>query len=119
MKTFTIEQRKKLLEEELGRIVDILRREYDPEKIILFGSLAKGDIHEWSDIDLLIVKKTRKRPLERIMEVSHLINPRAGIDLFVYTPDEFNTLLKERFSFLTEIVKKGKVLYEKGDRRVA
>ncbi len=115
MKLFTVEQRKKLLEEELSRVTDILKRHYNPEKIILFGSLAEGHVHEWSDIDLLIVKKTAKRPIERILEVCHLIKPTVGIDLFVYTPEEFDTLEKERISFLTNIIEKGKVLYEKRD----
>lgn len=113
MKLFTVEQRRKLLEEELGRIVELLTRYYEPEKIILFGSLAEGDIQEWSDIDLLIVKKTTKRPLDRILEASRLIRPTIGIDLFVYTPDEFASLMQEKFSFLTAIAQKGKVLYEK------
>jgi predicted nucleotidyltransferase len=113
MKLFTVEQRKKLLEEELDRIVGVLKRDYDPEKVILFGSLADGDVHEWSDIDLLIIKKTMKRPIDRILEVSRLIKPAIGIDLFVYTPDEFSSLLNERYSFLCHIDKKGKVLYEK------
>lgn len=113
MKLFTIEQRKKLLEEELSRIVEVLRRDYEPERVILFGSLAEGDIHEWSDIDLIIVKKTAKRPIDRILEVSRLIKPGIGIDLFVYTPDEFDTLAQGRFSFLTTIARKGKILYEK------
>lgn len=62
MKLFTVERRKKLLEEELSRIVGLLKRDYEPEKIILFGSLAEGDMHEWSDIDLLLIKKTTTRP---------------------------------------------------------
>lgn len=115
MKLFTGEQRKRLLEDELRRIVGVLKRDYEPEKVILFGSMAEGDMHEWSDIDLLIVKKTTKRPLDRILEACHLIKPTVGIDLFVYTPDEFETLLREKFSFLTKIAQKGKVLYEKRD----
>jgi predicted nucleotidyltransferase len=115
MKIFTVEQRKKLLEEELNRMVEALKRDYEPEKVILFGSMAEGNLHEWSDIDLLIIKKTTKRPLDRILEASRLIKPAVGIDLFVYTPDEFATLLREKFSFLTKIAQKGKVLYEKRD----
>jgi len=115
MKLFTIEQRKKLLEEELSRILEVLKRDYRPERVILFGSLAEGDIHEWSDIDLFIVKKTAKRPIDRILEVSRLIKPKIGIDLFIYTPDEFGALVKEKFSFLSGVVEKGKVLYEKRD----
>lgn len=113
MKLFTVEQRKILLEEELLRVIEVLKRNYEPEKVILFGSLADGDMHEWSDIDLLIVKETTERPLDRILEVCRLIKPTIGIDLFVYTPEEFNTLVQEKFTFLTNITRKGKVLYEK------
>ncbi len=115
MKLFTVEKRRKLLEEELSRIIEILKRNYEPEKILLFGSLADGDIHEWSDIDLLIVKKTTKRPIDRILEAVRLINPTIGIDLFIYTPDEFDTLVREKTTFLTDVSRTGKVLYEKGN----
>jgi predicted nucleotidyltransferase len=113
MKLFTRAERKKLLEEELYRIAEVVKEEYDPEKIILFGSLAEGKVHEWSDIDLLIVKRTSKRPIERCLEVCKLIKPKIGIDLFIYTPEEYETFINERFSFLTNILKMGKILYEK------
>ena len=113
IKLSTITERKKLLNEELDRIIAVIKRGYKPEKIILFGSLADGKVHEWSDIDLLIVKKTRKRPIERCLEVCRLIRPKIGIDLFIYTPEEYERLVNERFSFLINILKMGKVLYEK------
>jgi predicted nucleotidyltransferase len=37
---------------------------YKPEKVILFGSFAEDDIHEWSDIDMVIIKETSLRPIE-------------------------------------------------------
>lgn len=46
-----------------------IRDGYEPEKIILFGSLARGDTHEWSDIDLLIVKDTDASYGERVKEL--------------------------------------------------
>lgn len=57
MKQSSVEERKILLDAELKKIVEVLKQEYDPEKIILFGSLLDGNIHEYSDIDLLIIKK--------------------------------------------------------------
>ena len=61
----TAEQRSEILRNELKRIVSIIKKGYNPEKIILFGSLANGKIHQWSDIDMLIVKDTDKRPVDR------------------------------------------------------
>jgi len=113
MKLGTIQDRQKSLNEELGRIVTIIQSEYDPEKIVLFGSLVSESVHEWSDIDLLVIKKTDKRPIERTMELTQLIRPRVGIDLFIYTPEEIELLLKERYPFLLNILKTGKTMYEK------
>jgi len=121
MKTtvFTQEGRKEALKKELDRIVQIITEKYCPERIILFGSLAKDRVHEWSDIDLLIIKETDKRPIDRCVDLAGLVKPKIGIDFLVYTPDEYDTLLKEKFSFLVDIEKHGRVLYEKRDRRVA
>ncbi|MBM4066199.1 MAG: nucleotidyltransferase domain-containing protein [Planctomycetes bacterium] len=113
MKLFTITERKHLLEEEIHRIVEIIKKDYAPDRIILFGSLAEGKVHEWSDIDILIVKRTSKRHIERCLEVCKLIKPKIGIDLFIYTPEEYETFINERFSFLANILKMGKILYEK------
>lgn len=119
MKLSTIEEREKLLKDELIRIVGVIQNEYDPERIILFGSMAVKKVHEWSDIDLLIIKKTSKRLIERALEVGRLIQPKVGIDLFIYTPEEYEILLKERSSFLQSVLKTGETVYEKRDRRMA
>jgi predicted nucleotidyltransferase len=119
MKLSTVEEREKLLKDELIRIVGVIQNEYDPERIILFGSMAVKKVHEWSDIDLLIIKKTSKRLIERALEVGRLIQPKVGIDLFIYTPEEYEILLKERSSFLLSVLKTGETVYEKRDRRMA
>ena len=49
------------LEETLERILSVLEEQYHPEQVIVFGSLASGNITETSDLDLLIVKETDKR----------------------------------------------------------
>jgi predicted nucleotidyltransferase len=106
--------RRTQLESELRRFLPLLRDQYQPEKVILFGSLATGDTWEWSDIDLVIVKDTKQRFLDRIKEVIRLLQPRVGVDVLVYTPQEFLQLSSERAFVRTEIQTKGKVLYERG-----
>ena len=108
VKLLNVNERKKILKSELNRIVNIIKREYKPDRIILFGSLANGKVHEWSDIDLLIVKDTEKRPVDRCIEICKLVHPNVGIDLFVYTPTEYEGLLEEKFSLLMNILKEGK-----------
>lgn len=106
-------ERKALLEKELARIIETLKREYQPQKILLFGSLVTGRTGPWSDIDLLLVKQTNKRFVERLKEVALLTQPRVGVDFFVYTPGEFDEMSKEPNSFQhREMLEKGRVLYD-------
>ena len=111
----TVVRRKNLLERELNRYLEILIGTYKPEKVILFGSMAKGEPGEWSDVDLVIIKETDLPFLDRIKEVMKLLRPRVGVDILVYTPEEFERLSRERAFVRNEVVGKGKVLYE-GDR---
>ena len=113
MKLHTLQEREQSLRDELDRMIEVIRTEYRPEKIILFGSLADDAVHEWSDIDLLIIKETDKRPIDRNIELVRLIRPTVGVDLFIYTPHEFAVLLNEKYSFLLNILKTGKTVYEK------
>ena len=106
-------RRKKLLERELNRYLEILIGTYKPEKVILFGSMARGEPSEWSDVDLVIIKETDLPFLDRVKEVMRLLRPRVGVDILVYTPEEFEHLSRERAFVRNEIVSKGKVLYER------
>lgn len=74
----------------LSEIVEKLKSEYKPLKIILFGSYAYGNPVEDSDIDLLILRNTN----------------------LVYTPDELEERLGMGDDFIKEIIQKGVILYE-------
>jgi len=96
------------------RIVDRIKREYEPEKIILYGSYAYGKPTEDSDIDLFIVKETDKRRVDRFVEVSRLIyerGRRVSISPLVYTPKELEERLSLGDDFVEEVLTKGEVLY--------
>lgn len=109
--------RSALLERELERIGRVLLEQYHPERIILFGSLARPKrepdcLHEWSDIDLAIVKSTPLRFIDRIREVMDLLQPRVGLNALVYTPEEFDRAEREGHFFVKdEILRKGRVLF--------
>ena len=98
-------------------IEDILQKivaGYSPQKVILFGSYAYGQPDENSDIDLLIIKETKKRPIERWMEVKRLVRDRnrtVSISPLVYTPRELDERLAIKDFFIQEVLEKGKVLY--------
>lgn len=115
--TTAVEERKRILSEELERIEDVIIREYAPEKIILFGSLATGNIREWTDMDLVIIKYTNKRFLDRLYDVHLMASPKIGVNFIVYTPSELEQMIEEqRWFLLEEILDKGRVLYESGVR---
>ncbi len=106
--------RKLQLEQELRRLTEIIIREYKPQRMILFGSLAQGKVHEWSDIDLVIVKDTPKQFLERMQEIFLLTHPTVTLNVVVYTPSEVIEMEKQKHYFWKdEIVAKGKVLYDR------
>jgi predicted nucleotidyltransferase len=105
-------QRLALLEQELARYVQILAEEENPQKVIVFGSLATGNVKEWSDIDLLVINDTPLPYLQRLFKLQALLQPKVGTDLIYYTPQEFEQLCKERAFVREEILEKGKVVYE-------
>lgn len=107
-------QRRASLDAELQRLLPLLVEHYQPQKVWLFGSMAGGSVGEWSDLDLVIIKETERRFLDRIKEVLRLLRPRVGVDILVYTPEEFARLSLEQGFVQTEILGKGKVLYERG-----
>ena len=87
----------------------------NPEKIILFGSYAKGNPKPESDIDLLIIKITNQKPGKRIEQVLKLTwGNIPHIEPQVLTPEEFKQAIEENRFFITEeVLKYGKILYEK------
>ncbi len=93
----------------------VLRRlkNYKPEKVILFGSHARGSSDAYSDIDLVVIKKTKKPFLDRIKDVIKIIKPNFSIDILVYTPEEFREMLLSGNPFIEFVAREGKVLYEK------
>lgn len=96
----------------LKEIKDRLIKQYNPEKIILFGSYNKKHANKNSDIDLLIIKKTDKRPIDRQIEVEKILSDREiPLDILVYTPEEIRFLFSMGSPFIEDIMEKGRLLY--------
>ncbi|MBI4063040.1 MAG: nucleotidyltransferase domain-containing protein [Elusimicrobia bacterium] len=102
---------------DLGTLQSIAWRigsKLNAEKVILFGSYAWGNPGPDSDVDLFVVMKSKERPADRAMRVSDLLYPRPfPVDIMVRTPQEIKKRLSIGDFFIEEIVKKGKVLYER------
>ena len=107
----TVQQR----ESAISQIVQRLRVGYEPERIILFGSYVEGDPDSGSDVDLLIVKQTTDRFIDRWTTVRRILSDstrRFGLDTIVLNPDEIRIRLANGDQFLEHILHHGRVLYE-------
>jgi predicted nucleotidyltransferase len=102
-----------ILKKQLDDLVSNIKKNYSPEKIILFGSYNDGTYKEDSDIDLLVVKNTNKHPVWRRVEARKASRAKIPMDILVYTPDEIKKLLADKSFFIMEIMEKGKILYER------
>jgi len=99
----------------IHRIVQRLRTEYKPERIILFGSEVEGTSDGNSDVDLLIVKETEERFIDRWTAVRRILSDpdrRFALDTLVLSPREIRDRLARGDQFLKHILDHGLVMYE-------
>lgn len=99
------------MSDQVRQIIDELVKNYQPEKVILFGSRVSGKTHEWSDVDLVVIKKTNKKFRDRMHEASSSIDHILPVDIIVYTPEEFKRMSKDSWFIKEEVIEKGQVVY--------
>lgn len=100
---------------EIKELSDRIAREFQPERIILFGSYAYGTPTEDSDVDLLVILPFEGKGAWKSLEILQKTNPNFAVDLLARTPEEIDRRLGWNDYFLREIIEKGKVLYEAAD----
>lgn len=101
--------RQALLERELERAVRVLRQ-IGVKRVILFGSAAREKVSAWSDLDLIVVLDSDLPFVKRLELLYERIQPRVGLDLLAYTPQEFEALRAR--PFIRQALQEGRVLYE-------
>jgi predicted nucleotidyltransferase len=103
----------------IRRYVREIAERFTPEKIILFGSYAYGTPHEESDVDLMVIMRTRDM-IDQAIRIDNAIERLFSVDVHVRTPYQIKIGLKEGDTdwFLFEVMTKGKVLYEAPDGEV-
>lgn len=101
---------------QINEIVNRIAIHYKPEKIILFGSYARGNFNENSDLDFILIKDTNSPKHKRGLEVRRLFyGLPIPMDFKIYTKSEFTNELTNQYSFLNSAIKGSKVLYEQQD----
>lgn len=101
------------INQQLEKITQKIVKEFKPEKIILFGSYAWGKPNSDSDVDLFVVKESKKQLLDRERELRTLLfgNNFPPMDIIVYTPKEVKKRMISKDFFIENILDKGKMLY--------
>lgn len=97
----------------LSEIVRRIVHEAHPQSVILFGSRARGDYRQDSDIDLLVVTEdTRPRALRASALYGALSDILIPMDILVYRPEEIEEWKNVPQAFVTTAIREGSVLYE-------
>ena len=113
--TEILRERFKVTPEKVAQAIKILVELYNPLKIYVFGSYAQGKQDSSSDVDLMIiVPEFTKQPWEMISQgYGSLSDVHMAVDLILYDKTRFDQHSANPTSFCTQIIKTGKLLYEK------
>ncbi|MEK7711383.1 MAG: nucleotidyltransferase domain-containing protein [Planctomycetota bacterium] len=97
---------------------EAIAREFNPDRIILFGSYARGEAARDSDVDMLVVMAYRGHPTHKAIEIRTRLDCRFALDLLVRSPAQIRRRMQMDDWFIREIMEQGKILYEADDQRV-
>ncbi|MBN1583286.1 MAG: nucleotidyltransferase domain-containing protein [Anaerolineae bacterium] len=103
--------------QEIKRVATQIGIAAKAERVVLFGSYAKGNADQDSDIDLLIVAESQLPRFKRSRMLYKLFRPYPfAMDLVVYTPQEIAKGEQSPVSFISRVLREGEVLYVRRDR---
>lgn len=112
VKVPTIDKRKRIPQKAIDHVVEQIVERFKPQKIILFGSYARGNPRPESDVDILVVMDTPRKDVQQAIQICQQIEYRFGLDLIVHTPRYLEERIKMGDWFLQDVIKEGKILYE-------
>lgn len=96
----------------IDEVVRRIAERFAPNRIVLFGSHARGDARPDSDIDLFVEMESALRPVERSQAIIGLFGLRPwGLDVIVYTPDEVQARRGALTGILAQVEREGQTLY--------
>lgn len=99
---------------EIDNVVRQIVARLRPQKVIIFGSYAKGTATINSDLDIFVIKDTELPMARRADNLMPMLSQALiPVDVHIYTPEEVEEYTKEQFSFISSILKTGKTVFEK------
>jgi len=103
-------------ETKISKLIAALRP-YQPERVYLFGSAAREEEDELSDLDLVVIKRTALPFFERLREVARLLpEGTGGVDVLVYTPEEFSRMQQDGNAFAELIAEEARLMYGREEK---
>ncbi|MFZ2089322.1 MAG: nucleotidyltransferase domain-containing protein [Desulfobaccales bacterium] len=99
-------------EQEIRSLSDRIVKEFQPQRIILFGSYATGRPTPDSDVDLLVILPFEGRNFTKSLEILNQTNPQFPIDLLARTPEDTERRYREGDPLIRDALDRGKILYE-------
>ena len=90
-----------------------IAEEFNPEKIILFGSQAYGTGKEYSDVDLLVIMRFEGHPFDKSMEILNQVDPDFSVDVIVRDPVDAAKRYREYDPLIRDAFDRGRVLHER------
>ena len=99
------------MQEKLNKLLQALQ-DYHPQRLILFGSVARGDADADSDLDVLVIKDTTDPFVCRLEVMAELCPLGVPADILVYTPDELQQMIDDGNPFILQALREGRTVYE-------
>jgi len=99
-------------EKSIQDLRDRIAAEFQPQRIILFGSYANGTAEADSDLDILVILEHGGSGPKKAAEILRRLSPRIPVDLVVRSAEEVKSRLQANDFFLAEVLNHGRVLYE-------
>ena len=97
---------------EIERVATRIGVAANAERVVLFGSHARGEAGETSDVDLMVIAESDLPRFKRSRELYKLFRPYPfAMDLIVYTPEEIERGRRSPVSFVSAVLREGKTLY--------
>ena len=97
---------------EAERVIEMAKQKIEPDLMIVFGSVASRTANDDSDLDLILVKESDENRLIRSARARMVLEDSdIPIDIFVYTPEEFEKALSNKHSLVHEAMATGVIVH--------
>lgn len=96
----------------IRRYCDAIAREFKPDRIVVFGSYAYGSPTPDSDVDVMVIMPLTRSRVRPSLQIRRRISAGFPVDILVRTPREIAQRLRWGDSFITEVISRGRILYE-------